>query len=131
MKMGILGFPNTGKTTVFNALTGQDVPTYGLGGPAGKTKLAVAKVRDERLAVLAKIYEPKKIVQATVDGVETPVVRGNVSLITVPVPEGAEMVELSFESADYRRGKAVSFLSLGLVILGLIVPSVMRKRASV
>ena len=93
-----------------------------------KIRIAPAAPQSAYLVVSENWYPDWK---ATVDGVETPVVRGNVSLITVPVPEGAETVELSFESADYRRGKAVSFLSLGLVMLGLIVPSVMRKRASV
>lgn len=66
---------------------------------------------------------------ATVDGHPAPVIRGNVTLITVPVPKGAEVVELSFKSAEYRLGKAISFLSLGLVVLGFVVPAVLRKRA--
>ncbi len=93
-----------------------------------KIRIVPAAPQSAYLVVSENWYPDWK---ATVDGVETPVVRGNVTLITVPVPEGAETVELSFESADYRRGKTVSFLSLGLVMLGLIVPSVMRKRASV
>ena len=39
MKIGILGFPKTGKTTVFNALTGSDLPTDAFGGRTAKTNL--------------------------------------------------------------------------------------------
>lgn len=81
--------------------------------------------RDAYLVVSENWYPDWK---GTVDGVRAPVVRGNVSLITVPVPQGAAAVELRFESADYRLGKTISFLSLGLVGLGLVVPAVLRKR---
>ena len=66
---------------------------------------------------------------ATVDGAAAPVVRGNVSLITVPVPSGARRVELSFESADYGLGRTVTSASLMLVLLGFVVPSVLRRRS--
>jgi len=72
MKVGILGFPKTGKTTVFNALTGAEIPTDKFAGRTGKIHLGVAKVRDDRLAVLAGIYKPKKITPATIDYVDVP-----------------------------------------------------------
>jgi len=72
MKVGILGFPKTGKTTVFNALTGSELPTDKFAGRAGKVHLGVAKVRDDRLRVLAEMYRPKKITQATIDYVDVP-----------------------------------------------------------
>lgn len=66
--------------------------------------------------------------KATVDGVETPVFRGNHSLITVPVPQGARTVELRFESAEYRIGKRITFASLFLVLIGFVVPVVRRRK---
>jgi hypothetical protein len=66
--------------------------------------------------------------QATVDGADATVARGNGSLITVVVPAGAEMVELEFESADYRVGKLISLLSLAVVAVGMVVPPVLRRR---
>ena len=72
MKIGILGFPKTGKTTVFNALTRSDLPTDAFGGRSGKTNLGVAKVRDDRLQVLREMYESKKLVPATVEYVDVP-----------------------------------------------------------
>ena len=66
--------------------------------------------------------------RGTVDGEPAPVMRGNVSLITVPVPAGAESVELAFASADYRLGKWVSLLSLALVAAAMVIPVVQRRR---
>jgi GTP-binding protein YchF len=72
MKIGILGFPKTGKTTVFNALTGSDLATDAFGGRSGKTHVGIAKVRDDRLRVLAEMYRPKKVTPATVEYVDVP-----------------------------------------------------------
>jgi len=58
--------------------------------------------------------------QATVDGAPTQVLRGDYTLITVPVPAGAKAVELAFRSRDYDRGRTVSLISLVLLAaLGL------------
>lgn len=65
---------------------------------------------------------------ARVDGRPAPVLRGNVSLITVPVPRGAEVVELMFESPPFRRGTLVTLASLGIVVLGLLLPPMLRRR---
>lgn len=72
MKVGILGFPKTGKTTVFNALTGAEVPVAKFGGRGDKVHLGLARVRDERLGVLAGMYSPKKVTPATVEYVDVP-----------------------------------------------------------
>jgi hypothetical protein len=66
--------------------------------------------------------------QATVDGADATVARGNGSLLTVVVPAGAEVVELEFRSADYRSGKLISLLSLAVVAVGMVVPPVSRRR---
>jgi len=70
VKLIITGFSNSGKTTVFNALTGQALETT-----AYSTSIAadvephhgVVKVPDARIDKLASIYEPKKITYATVE----------------------------------------------------------------
>jgi hypothetical protein len=72
MRMGILGFPKTGKTTVFNALTGAEVAVDKFAGRSTKVNVGVAKVRDDRLAVLADMFHPKKVTPATVDYVDVP-----------------------------------------------------------
>jgi GTP-binding protein YchF len=67
MKLGIVGLPSSGKTTVFNALTGQSLPT---GVPAApgrqETHTAVADVPDARLAPLTEMFRPRKTIAAKV-----------------------------------------------------------------
>ncbi len=63
MKVGLVGFPGSGKSTVFNALTGQSVET-GYGAKAGKANLGSVKVPDERVDALAALYSPKKTTYA-------------------------------------------------------------------
>jgi GTP-binding protein YchF len=71
MKAGLVGYAQTGKTTLFNALTGQNAQTGGGGGKA-KSNLGVIKVPDERIAKLTAIYKPKKTAHAEVLFVDVP-----------------------------------------------------------
>ena len=48
MKVGIAGFPRSGKTTIFNALTGQQADVGGFSEP-GKVHLGTIKVPDARI----------------------------------------------------------------------------------
>ncbi|MGH7673671.1 MAG: hypothetical protein ACREMV_00235 [Gemmatimonadales bacterium] len=66
--------------------------------------------------------------RATVDGRPAAVVRGNHTLIVVPVPAGARSIGLEFRSAEYARGKLVSLTSLALVLLGFVASAVVRRR---
>ena len=59
MKIGLVGFPGAGKSTVFNALTGLAAET-GMGAARGKTNLGVVKVPDARVDALARLFAPKK-----------------------------------------------------------------------
>jgi len=54
---------------------------------------------------------------ATVDGTPVPVVRAQFSLMAVPVPAGARVVELTFRSEAYRRGRVVTLVILGGLLL--------------
>jgi GTP-binding protein YchF len=63
MKIGLVGYPASGKSTVFGALTGMTVDTgYG----AGKANLGVVKVPDPRVDALTALYSPKKTTYAEV-----------------------------------------------------------------
>jgi len=65
MHITLVGLPLSGKTTAFNALTGQQEAT----GPAAgrpETHVAVVKVPDERLQRLAGIFHPRKLTAAEV-----------------------------------------------------------------
>ncbi|MDA8154999.1 MAG: redox-regulated ATPase YchF [Actinomycetota bacterium] len=70
MKIGITGFSNSGKTTVFNALTGQNIETTAYATTSGEPHVAVVGVPDERLDKLSAFYKPKKTTRATVDYVD-------------------------------------------------------------
>lgn len=66
---------------------------------------------------------------ASVDGKPTTVLRGDETLITVPVPAGAKSVDLAFVAKDYETGKRITQVAL-LAIIGLIViPLFLNRRA--
>ena len=65
--------------------------------------------------------------QASVDGRPAATLRGDFSLITVPVPAGARTVELVFRSQDYETGKAISLASLALLVVIAVAPLVARR----
>ncbi len=66
MKIGIIGLPNSGKTTVFNALTRGKTPTEAYSSGRMEVHTAVVHVPDERVDKLAAMYNPKKVTYATV-----------------------------------------------------------------
>ena len=65
MKIGLVGFPGSGKTTVFNALTGLSAET-GFNAARGKTNLGTVKVPDARIAALSNLFHPKKTTYAEI-----------------------------------------------------------------
>ncbi len=70
MKIGILGLPRAGKTTLFQALTrGQAQSTSSRGE---KVHLGSVQVPDRRLDHLGEMYKPKKFTPAKVDYVDAP-----------------------------------------------------------
>ncbi len=74
MKLIITGFSNSGKTTVFNALTGQDleITSYATSIAAGDAHPGIVKIPDVRIDKLSAVYEPKKTTFATVEYVDFP-----------------------------------------------------------
>lgn len=67
MKIGLLGLPGSGKTTVFRALTGLDAPLAGRSRGKTDPNVGVVKVLDQRLDHLREIYRPRKTVYAVVE----------------------------------------------------------------
>jgi GTP-binding protein YchF len=62
MKVGLVGFAGSGKTTVFNTLTGLNVAA----GFGGEVHLGTVKVPDERIDALHRIFHPKKTTYAEI-----------------------------------------------------------------
>ena len=71
MKVGIVGFPGVGKTTVFNALTGLHASVGGYHEP-GKANLGAIKVPDARVDRLSEIFRPQKTTYAEIVFVDVP-----------------------------------------------------------
>ena len=66
MRLGIIGLPNSGKTTIFNALTGANLPTEPFSSGQLEVHTAVVNVPDERVDRLSAIFKPRKTTYATV-----------------------------------------------------------------
>ena len=79
MKIGLVGFAGSGKTTVFNAMTGLAVPV----GFGGETRLGTVKVPDPRIDRLSRMFSPKKTIYA------------EITFLDIPGEHGAEKKGLS------------------------------------
>jgi GTP-binding protein YchF len=67
MKLGIIGLPQSGKTTIFNALTRGDRPTgHSAGGGRFEVQTAVVSVPDPRVDTLSALFKPRKTIYAQV-----------------------------------------------------------------
>lgn len=70
MKLGIVGLPNVGKSTLFNALTKAGAECANYPFCTIEPNIGVVSVPDYRLEVLAKMFNPQKIVPATIKFVD-------------------------------------------------------------
>src|SRR5256885_15948311 len=65
MKIGLVGLPKSGKTTLFNLLTGSSVATSKYDGGRAELHTGVARVPDPRVDRLTVLFKPKKTTYAT------------------------------------------------------------------
>lgn len=70
MKLGIVGLPNVGKSTLFNAITNAGAEAANYPFCTIEPNVGVVAVPDERLDVLAKIYNPEKYTPAVIEFVD-------------------------------------------------------------
>jgi GTP-binding protein YchF len=70
MKIAIIGVSNSGKTTVFNALTGLNSETTIYPTISGEPNIGVVKVPDPEIDILSEIYRPKKTTYATIEYID-------------------------------------------------------------
>jgi GTP-binding protein YchF len=104
MKIGLTGFAGSGKTTVFNAMTGLDVPV----GFGGEVRLGTVKVPDERIDKLSAIFKPRKTIYA------------EITFCDIPGEHGAEKKGLSRKGLQQIRDMD----ALCLVIRDFVNPAV-------
>jgi GTP-binding protein YchF len=70
MKIGLIGLPKSGKTSLFNLLTGQSVSTASFGTARGEMHTGVARVPDERVDQLSALFKPQKTTYASFEVVD-------------------------------------------------------------
>ncbi len=70
MKIGLVGLPKSGKTSLFNLLTGSSVATSSFGTSRGEMHTGIARVPDERVDRLAGVFKPRKTTWATFEVVD-------------------------------------------------------------
>ncbi len=70
LKIGIVGLPNVGKSTLFNALTNAGALAANYPFATIEPNVGIVPVPDDRLDVLAKMYDTEKVVPATVEFVD-------------------------------------------------------------
>lgn len=93
LTIGIIGLPQSGKTTLFNALTRANAPISGYATSTVQANLAMVQVPDARLQPLTEIFHPKKTTPTTVEFVDV-----------------AGVGQHTQEGADKRQGLSAEFL---------------------
>jgi GTP-binding protein YchF len=135
MKIGLFGFPMTGKSTIFHLLTGVEVAGF---AKSGEARVAMTKVPDPRLERLTAMYGPKKRTHATVEyidlvGVEKGEAAKALPLDQLRTADALVHVVRAFNNDDVPRSKGsidpahdVAAMETELILADLIVA---EKRA--
>ncbi|MEA2843142.1 MAG: ribosome-binding ATPase, partial [Actinomycetota bacterium] len=69
-RLGLVGLPNSGKSSLFNALTGGSAPVAAHPFSTTESTVGIATVPDPRLTALAEMSRSKKVVHATLEFVD-------------------------------------------------------------
>lgn len=107
----------------------------GSGGTASITELAPREIRAtvtspaNALLVVSEVYYPAGW-HATLDGKPVPIHRVNYVLRGIVVPPGEHTLLMRFDPKDFRDGILASLASYGLIVLGLAVSGLRRRRGS-
>ena len=94
MKIGIVGLPYVGKTSLFNALTQSEAETGTYAAKKG-WNVGSVKVPDERLGALAEVFTPKRVTPTSIDYVDIAgVSKGDIALEGLEAGVIAELREV-------------------------------------
>ena len=94
MKIGIVGLPYVGKTTLFNALTQSEAETGTYAAKKG-ANVGSVKVPDERLTALAEVFNPKRVTPTSIDYVDIAgVSKGDIAIEGLETGAIAELREV-------------------------------------
>lgn len=78
MKIAIIGLSNSGKTTVYNVLTGLEIETTVYPSMALEPNIGIVKIPDYRLDILSKIFKPKKTTPIAIQYIDCPsIIKGD------------------------------------------------------
>ena len=70
LKAGIVGLPNVGKSTIFNALTKSAIPAENYPFCTIDPNIGIVEVPDKRLQSISSIFNPKSIIPSTIEFVD-------------------------------------------------------------
>ena len=70
MNIGIIGLPKSGKTTIFNALTGLDAEVADYASAKIEPNVGVVDVGDPRVDRLSEMYKPRRTIYATIEFID-------------------------------------------------------------
>ena len=85
MRIGLFGFPMTGKSTLFHLLTGAAPSAHH--AARGEAQIAVSRVPEARLDRLAAMYRPKKTTPATIEYLDLPAVEKGHAADVLPLDQ--------------------------------------------
>ncbi len=77
MKIGLIGLQNSGKTTIFNTLTGLEAEVTSYSLQKIEPNQGVVQVEDKRVEKLSEMYNPKKTIYATIEYIDFVGLTGN------------------------------------------------------
>ena len=72
MRLGLVGLPGSGKTTLFNLLTGAEESTGVFAAGRPEARVGVATVPDRRVDWLSTLYKPRRTIHAQIECIDLP-----------------------------------------------------------
>lgn len=96
MRIGIVGLPSSGKTTLFNLLTEGHAETSSFGSGKLEAHVGMARIPDRRVDFLSQMYHPRRTIYAQIEFIDVPNanVKGGANQFLAGVREADALVEV-------------------------------------